>query len=574
MTMAGVTGGGRVGERGSDDREFEGPGIVESLWRYRGVVIAATVLGLVLGFGVSQFVPERYQAESQLTLRDPANRGVLGGTSRAGDLEPYLARQTDLVTSPAVLEMAAQQLANGQSVAGLREALSVGPSADLAAVVIRAEGPDPASAAAMANAVGDAYQQVGAQRVADEAGRALASLEGMRGALQAELDANVAAAGTLAGDPLTPQQSALVGQLSALRERAQDISTEAAVYGSGVELFIRAEEPVSPAQPKPARNAAVGGLLGLLAAGAWAWRVSGRDLRVDRRYDPGAVLGAPLLGEVPEFRAPSMVAGKPVPPLAHSGPVINEAYHYAVTSLSHALASVGGTSVVVTSATPGDGKTLTLLSMAMAAQEQQRRVVLVDADERMRRLSELCGQREGLGLCHLGEDAAGVDNHLHSLQVTGGDIVPVLPSGVTSDHPVGVFRTVAFRKALLHLHEQADLVLIDAPALLGVSDTIAVAAQADGVVLVIERGTLVSDLRAVHERLALVGTPLLGYIFNRSAESLDPYARSYSRTVTRAARNRNNQSPSRLTAVSTRVEPTSRAASRDKGETSGADADA
>jgi Mrp family chromosome partitioning ATPase len=55
-------------------------------------------------------------------------------------------------------------------------------------------------------------------------------------------------------------------------------------------------------------------------------------------------------------------------------------------------------------------------------------------------------------------------------------------------------------------------VLIDTPALLGVADAVAIAAQADGVVLVVNRGIPLDLLREVRDRLAFVDTPLLGYI--------------------------------------------------------------
>ena len=72
-----------------------------------------------------------------------------------------------------------------------------------------------------------------------------------------------------------------------------------ALYGSGVELFERAERPESPTQPKPRLGALLGALLGLLGAGIWAWWAAARNQRTEGPGDPARILGAPLLGEVP-----------------------------------------------------------------------------------------------------------------------------------------------------------------------------------------------------------------------------------------------------------------------------------
>ena len=66
-----------------------------------------------------------------------------------------------------------------------------------------------------------------------------------------------------------------------------------------------------------------------------------------------------------------------------------EAYHFAVSSLGFALDQIDGTRVVVTSASPGDGKSVTALNIAIAAAQDGRRPLLIDADERARGLTRL-----------------------------------------------------------------------------------------------------------------------------------------------------------------------------------------
>ena len=135
------------------------PGIMASLLRYRLIVVAATLLGALLAYGIAQLLPVRYQAEAGLILADPGSSSILGGDGGSSDLQVYLAKQVDIMTSRAVLERALDLLDGKQSLRQVREELNVQSSANMAAISIVATSGDPRSAAALANAVGTAYER-------------------------------------------------------------------------------------------------------------------------------------------------------------------------------------------------------------------------------------------------------------------------------------------------------------------------------------------------------------------------------------------------------------------------------
>jgi Mrp family chromosome partitioning ATPase len=505
----------------ADEPWGDRPGIVASLLRYRMIVVAATLLGAVAGYGIAQLLPVRYQAEAALILSDPGGPSVIGGGASlpSSDRQVYLAKQVDIMTSSVVLGRTVQLLRSEQSLRDVRDELQVQPSQDMASISIVATGADPRSAAALANAVGTAYEQVTAERAAQGGKRAIASLEKIRNRLQAELDASPKSP----DGRLTSRQQQLAGRITDLLQREQDITTQVEVYASGVELFERAERPDSPSQPKPKLAAVLGALLGLLAAGAWAWWAAARDQRAEGRGDPARILGAPLLGEVPRLRAPQMAPGKPVaspPPVLD--PAFADAYHFVVASMEHELARVGGKSIAVTSVGPGDSKTSTALHIANAASQEHRKILLIDADVRMRRLSELSGfaevapQRNGQGLPVPRGEPVDRTEYVRRLVSTGsGMVLPVASNRTDPLHSAGSYRAVDVRQALLSIGEMFDLVLIDTPSLLASSNALGVAGQADGVVLVVSHGVSLSHLRDVRERLAFVKTPLIGYVYVR-----------------------------------------------------------
>ena len=155
------------GWQGESDATWgDRPGIVASLLRYRRIVVAAMLLGAVAGYGIARLPPVRYQADAVLILSDPGAPSVLGGGDALGssDRKVYVNKQADIMTSTAVLERALELVGSRQSPRDFKDQLNVQPSANMASISIAATSTDPRSAAALANAVGTAYEQVTEER--------------------------------------------------------------------------------------------------------------------------------------------------------------------------------------------------------------------------------------------------------------------------------------------------------------------------------------------------------------------------------------------------------------------------
>ncbi len=503
----------------SDAIAGDRPGIVASLRRYREIVVAATLLGAVVGYALAQRLPVRYQADATLILSDPGGPSVLGGGDalESSIREVYLAKQAEIMTSSVVLARAQELLGSGQPPSAVRGDLNVQPAANMASISIVVTSADPRSAAALANAVGTAYEQVTEERAAEDARRAIADLELLRNRFQASLEASPRSA----DGQLSSRQQQLAGEIADIEQSEQDITARAAVYASGVEYFERAEPPASPSQPKPRLAAVLGGLVGLLAAGAWAWWAAARDQRAEHRDEPARILGAPLLGEVPRPPAPQRAKGKPVTPPEHD-PALEDAYHLVVASMEHELAGVGGSSIAVTSVGPGAGRTSTVLKIADAASQENRTILLIDADVRLRHLSErvdsLQVAAEGNGQkppMPPGESAGAKEYVDRLVSIDSGMVLPVASNPSDPRDPAGSCRALDVGHAVRSIGEMFDLVLIDTPALLSSSKALGVAGQADGVVLVVAHRVALSRLRDVRDRLAFVKKPLIGYVYVR-----------------------------------------------------------
>ena len=298
-------------------------------------------------------------------------------------------------------------------------------------------------------------------------------------------------------------------------ERINSITTNALLYGTGIQLYVPPQPPAYQIAPRPASNAAIAFVLASLAAGAFAWWRAEQDQRADTKDVPARILDAPLLAAIPEFGLAK--AWAPAPTITNPESPASEAYHFAMSSLSFVLEQTGGRSVVITSASPGDGKTVTSLNLAIAAMKDGRRVLLIDGDERMQGLTVLAGISDH-------PSPNGRLGHGYEWPITPEESVDFIAAGRDLGSDVsGYFRSVEFREAFAAVTADRELVLVDAPPVMSASETAELARDVDGVVIVVDRGTPLRILQDAKERLRLTGTPIIGYIFNRADTNADGY---------------------------------------------------
>lgn len=497
--------------------------LLAPVWRSRWLVLAITVLAAAAGFGASLLQPTLYQAEAQMLLDDPRTSGVLADAVQVGaDSNRYVRNEAQRANSAAVADRASERLGGRLSPRQVREQAEAQPAVDRDLLSIRAIDTDAARAVELANAVAEAYQGLVVEEVRANASRSLEELEATKAELTARIDGLEERLRRQPEDAATAaEREAAVGQLITIDARGRQIAVDASLYGSGVDLFEPAPLPLDPAQPRPVRNAALAGVLGLAGASVLARRRAMRSRRADQRQDAARVLGVPLLGEVPDFAAAGVIGPDPTRSAPHS--MAAEAYQFISASLDFVLAETGASTVLVTSAQPAEGKTVTAFNLAVAAAREGRRVLLVDGDERARGLTDLSGLASEPGLTDLADHATLLEDCVQSLRVARGKDLGFVSPGRRVDQPGEFFRTAAFRKTMVAIKEQAELAVIDSPPLLAVADTSAMAGQADGLVLVVSRGTPLALLEDVRERLDFIGTPVLGYVFNRAVSRIGGY---------------------------------------------------
>ena len=253
--------------------------LLQSAWRYKGLIAATMLVGALLGYGWAARQPTLYQGVARVFLEVP------GSTSPPGDVLPvtpvdpgqYVRQQAQLMSSSPVLERAVTLSGSRISVETLRQRLQVevAPGADV--LTIRVVDSTATGAARLADAVATAYDQFLARQLRARALDMARQLQNRQSELKtrlAEIDAK------LADEPNNPvlraQRDGLVRQLSAIQSTLMQLITAAERTRPGL-MLERAAVPKQPISPSPGRTMVIGMLLGLLVSAVLVWWLTRRQ---------------------------------------------------------------------------------------------------------------------------------------------------------------------------------------------------------------------------------------------------------------------------------------------------------
>jgi len=198
---------------------------------------------------------------------------------------------------------------------------------------------------------------------------------------------------------------------------------------------------------------------------------------------------------------------------ADNGGVAAEQYRALRTRVLHADNGAPVNVVLVTSPGRADGKSLTVANLGLTmAQEQQRRICVVDADLRQPRQDQLFGLPAAPGLADVLACDAALDDALVALEEYQ---ITVLPAGTISARPAELLGTSAMRRTIEALRSRFDCILIDAPAAIPLADVGILTPLVDSIVMVVRAG--MTSKPAIHDAIASIdGGKLLGIVLNEA----------------------------------------------------------
>jgi succinoglycan biosynthesis transport protein ExoP len=285
-----------------------------------------------------------------------------------------------------------------------------------------------------------------------------------------------------------------------------------------VSVTSPAELPTSPISPRKRLYLSLGALLGLVLGVGGAVLREAFTRRIRREDDAAAIAGVPVLGSVAES---SRASKRPLTILQDPFSAKSEAYRRLRTNLGVPGMNHGFTSIVISSAVAGEGKTLVAANLGIVFAQAGYRVVLVDGNLRRPRLAEVMRLSPRVGLTNVLADELPLEAALQSADAGLAGVsfgrLEVLASGPQPANPSELLGSQRFSTVLDYLADRADLVILDAPALLLATDAAILARMTSGVVLVTRLGsTREQQLKAATRSLRTVEAQILGLVVNQS----------------------------------------------------------
>jgi succinoglycan biosynthesis transport protein ExoP len=433
--------------------------LLRVLWRWRFLFLAFLIAAPVAAYLVERGKPKVYKSSALVGVNsETVNTTVLGSSGSFSTTNVTAVAQ--LVTTRPVAHEAAKSMHPPGDPAQLVGEVSATGNPTTNFINITATDRSPVRAAQIANAFAQAITNNQRSSAINQINEAIAGL-------QAQLR-RVGSARP--GTPGAATRAQLQAQLNQFRAAK-------ATQGSAAAILQSAVPATTPAGPHLRRTVELGVLIGLLLGLGAVALAENADRRLRSPEDLEGMANVPLLASIP----PSAFSAK-----LDTGPADEEAFQMLRTALLYFNADRAHQSVVITSAGEKDGKTTVAIRLALSAARAGLRVVLLDADLRRAQVGVRLkiGARDGVGAVLAGDRS--IDEVLipYAVDDPGAGQLMVAPAGAPLPNPAALISSPEMPRLLRELESESDLVVIDTPAALMVSDPLPLLELASGVVLV------------------------------------------------------------------------------------------
>jgi polysaccharide biosynthesis transport protein len=319
-----------------------------------------------------------------------------------------------------------------------------------------------------------------------------------------------------------------------LRKDFQKARMAEAVEAGDIDVVALAPLPSVPLLNSATLKVALGLFIGLTLGMIIAWILEALNTAVRRPEDLEAVLHVPGLAVIPRITDGSRSAqshfrrllgsGKKTEQQSVGSPMAGnqtfsigiEAFRNLRTGLIWSDGGEALRTLVVTSAAPGEGKTLTAANLAVTLAYDGLRVLLVDCDIRRPRVHGLFQLPRAPGLMELLRASGDPDApQPRAIRETPIARLSVLTCGALPVNAANLLSGTRMRVLLRELQEQFDIIVLDTPPVLATADACIVASLTDGVLLVVRAGTTDKNAaQRAYQQLSNVGARVVGTVLN------------------------------------------------------------
>jgi non-specific protein-tyrosine kinase len=479
--------------------------------RRRRTIAFAVVVVCTVALASAFLQTPQYASTASLLIKPNTTATLLNPNANASsDPVRDLQTQIQVVTSQPVRGAV-------QAILGAAPTITVAPLGQANVVAITAQSTDAATAATVANTYANAYINYRRTQDLNDALAAESQIQNRIGDLERQIDGlnnQIKTAPAAVAATLAPQVDGLLQQKGTFVNQLGQLQVDAALTSGGAQIVSPASVPRSPISPRPSRDLVLAIFAGFMLGVAAVFALEYFDDSLKSREDlDRAVPGVTNLGLIPKVPNWKVKSQPMVVSLDDSKSPTAEAFRALRTALQFIALDRPLKLVQVTSPSAAEGKTTVIANLGVALAQVGQRVVIACCDLRRPRLHEFFALDNSLGFTSvvLGElpaslalqDVKGVPN----LKVMASGPPPPNPSELLASHRAAEVFTV--------LAGEADIVLVDCPPVLPVTDAAVLSRIMDGTLLVVTAGsTTRKQATRAMQVLNQVDAPVLGTVLN------------------------------------------------------------
>jgi succinoglycan biosynthesis transport protein ExoP len=473
---------------------------IRTIWRWKFLIIVLVVGAPAVAYFLEQGKQKTYQSSTLVAFtQTQANSNFTlpdGSIYSTGNVQAI----AQLITTDPIATIAGTLMkppVPGSSIVG-----NVSASADPTTgfITITANSNSPGEAAEIANAFAKALNVNENQQISRSIRQAIAGYEH-------ELSRTA---------PTNPDYASTREQLLAAK-------TALKTPTNGITQLDKAEPNDTPTGPHPKRGAELGLVIGVLLAFVLVMLLDSADRRLRSPDDLEEITKLPLLAVI----APSAFDGN-----LETTPVDDEAFQTLRTSLTYFTVDRKIKSVLVTSPGEQEGKSTIAVRLALACARAGLDVVLVDADLRRAGSTAKLGLTPAVGLGLVLAEQRPAETAMIDWPLGPDDVgrLRVLGAGAPPPNPAALVSSDAMRHLIQTLEDQADLVIIDTPAALAVSDAVPLMQTVSGIMLVARMNRSSRDtVRRLQKIIVSAHGQLLGIVATgvQTGPGYEKYSQAY-----------------------------------------------
>lgn len=495
----------------------------DDLRRYLGLlrhwawllILAAVLAGGAAYFLTKQMTPV-YQASTTMLINEaPSTRSA----DYASIITSERLAQTyaQLITTQPVLNDVAGRLQQGLTGVGLKGMISVSTVRDTQLLAVKVRDTLPARAAEIANTLVVVFIDYNKSRQAERFADSKQNLETQKAEVQSQLSQINQSLTSLSNDEfnraerdrLEDLQAQYQQTLTYLVQSYEAVRLAEAQTTSSVTQVEPATVPVYPVSPRARTNTILAAIVGMLLAGGIVFLIEALDDTLRDPEETARQLGLPILGLIARYNMPDEL------PVTISEPraPVSEAFRSLRTNIQFASVDRSIHSLLVTSPSPSDGKSTVVVNLGVVMAQGGRSCVLIDSDLRRPRIHKLLRVSNRRGICELFvQPQVNLNGMVQKTEVPN---LHVLTTGSLPPNPSELLGSEKMLEIIHQVEGHSDLVIVDSPPVLAVTDASVLAPRMDGVLLVVKPGvTKFMAVKQAVEQLRRVGANVIGIVLN------------------------------------------------------------